>query len=120
MGHEQSASTGNLDEDAIEEPEVVDGVLVVARVREVEVARQGPPPFVQVAAVAATGFVAGAATAAVLGRHFARVQARHAPNGLPPSAAPSALPGPSGRRREPLEVVASRRFVVDVHTLARP
>ena len=55
---------------SVEEPEVVDGVLVVADVRAVEVARQGPPPFVQVAAVAATGFVAGAATAAVLGRHF--------------------------------------------------
>ena len=57
MGHEQSASLGN----SVEEPEVVDGVLVVADLRAVEVVRQGPPPFVQVAAVAATGFVAGAA-----------------------------------------------------------
>jgi hypothetical protein len=112
MGHEQSASLGN----SVEEPEVVDGVLVVADVRAVEVARQGPPPFVQVAAVAATGFVAGAATAAVLGRHFARVQARRAP-GVAPGVAPSARL----RRREPtLEVVASRTFVVDVHTLAGP
>jgi adenine/guanine phosphoribosyltransferase-like PRPP-binding protein len=108
MGDEQSASIEN----SVEEPEVVDGVLVIANVREVEVARHGPPPFVQVAAVAATGFVAGAATAAVLGRHFARVQARRAP-----SVAPSA----PVRRREPaLEVVASRTFVVDVHTLAGP
>jgi hypothetical protein len=112
MGHEQSASLGN----SVEEPEVVDGVLVVADVRAVEVARQGPPPFVQVAAVAATGFVAGAATAAVLGRHFARAQARRAP-GVAPGVAPSARL----RRREPtLEVVASRTFVVDVHTLAGP
>ena len=112
MGHEQSESIDS----SVEEPEVVDGVLVVAHVRAVEVARQGPPPFVQVAAVAATGFVAGAATAAVLGRHFARVQARRAP-----SVAPTAAPSAPLRRREPaLEVVASRTFVVDVHTLAGP
>ncbi|HVC83951.1 MAG TPA: hypothetical protein VNC12_01765 [Solirubrobacteraceae bacterium] len=112
MGHEQSASIEN----SVEEPEVVDGVLVVANVREVEVVRHGPPPFVQVAAVAATGFVAGAATAAVLGRHFARVQARRAP-----SVASSVAPSTAVRRREPaLEVVASRTFVVDVHTLAGP
>jgi hypothetical protein len=112
MGHEQSASLGN----SVEEPEVVDGVLVVADVRAVEVVRQGPPPFVQVAAVAATGFVAGAATAAVLGRHFARVRARRAPN-----VAPGVAPSAPLRRREPtLEVVASRTFVVDVHTLAGP
>jgi len=112
MGHEQSASLGN----SVEEPEVVDGVLVVADVRAVEVVRQGPPPFVQVAAVAATGFVAGAATAAVLGRHFARVQARRTP-----SVAPGVAPSATLRRREPtLEVVASRTFVVDVHTLAGP
>ncbi len=112
MGDEQSASLGN----SVEEPEVVDGVLVVADVRAVEVVRQGPPPFVQVAAVAATGFVAGAATAAVLGRHFARVQARRAP-----SVAPGVAPSAPLRRREPtIEVVASRTFVVDVHTLAGP
>jgi hypothetical protein len=71
---------------------------------------------VQVAAVAVTGFVAGAATAAVLGRHFARVQARRAP-----SVAPGVAPSARLRRREPtLEVVASRTFVVDVHTLAGP
>jgi hypothetical protein len=112
MGDEQLASIEN----SIEEPEVVDGVLVVANVREVEVARHGPPPFVQVAAVAATGFVAGAATAAVLGRHFGRVQARRTP-----SVASSAAPSAPVRRREPaFEVVASRTFVVDVHTLAGP
>jgi hypothetical protein len=110
MGYEQSASRGSVDENAAEDPEVVDGVLVIANVRSVEAVREGPPPFVQVAAVAATGFVAGAATAAVLGRHFARVQARRgvgAPLGVPL------------RQHEPFEVVASRSFVVDVHTLAR-
>jgi hypothetical protein len=110
MGYEQSASMGSFDESAVEEPEVVDGVLVVANVRAVEAVREGPPPFVQVAAVAATGFVAGAATAAVLGRHFARVQARRGAG---------ATLGAALRQHEPLEVVATRSFVVHVHTLAR-
>jgi hypothetical protein len=52
----------------------------------------------------------------VLGRQFARVQARRAP-----SVAPGVAPSAPLRRREPtLEVVASRTFVVDVHTLAGP
>ena len=72
------------------------------------------PPLRQVAAVAATGFVAGAATAAVLGRRVARVQARRAAAvpGAPASTLPAAL------RRGPYEVVASRRYIVDVHTIA--
>jgi hypothetical protein len=110
MDYEQSASMGSFDENAVEESEVVDGVLVVADVRAVDAVREGPPPFVQVAAVAATGFFAGAATAAVLGRHFARVQARRGA-----SATPGSLP----RQHEPLEVVATRSFVVHVHALAR-
>jgi hypothetical protein len=92
--------------------EAVDGVVVLAAVRPLEPLREGPPPFVQVAAVAATGFVAGAATAAVLGRRLSRVQARRAA-----SAAPATIPL---RRGEPYEVLSSRRFLVDVHTIARP
>jgi len=91
--------------------EVVEGVVVLATARPLEPLREGPPPFVQVAAVAATGFVAGAATAAVLGRRFSRVQARRA------ERAPAAVPL---RRGEPYEVLTSRRFLVDVHTIARP
>ena len=106
MDEEQSAAKGSLDE----EPEVVEGVLVVADVRALETVREGPPPFVQVAAVAATGFVAGAATAAVLGRHFSRAQARR-------GASAPAVARP--RQYGAFEVVASQSFVVDVHTLAR-
>jgi hypothetical protein len=89
--------------------EVVDGVIVLADVRAVEPLRHGPSPFVQTAAVAATGFVAGAATAAMLGRRFSRAQARRT----------GTTSGPSPRGYEPLEVVGSRRFIVDVHTLSR-
>jgi hypothetical protein len=96
---------------AEQEPEVVDGVVVLATARTIDRLHDGPPPFVTVAAVAATGFVAGAATAAVLGRHFARHQARR--------SLPSATPAPAWRGSDSLEVVSSRRFLVDVHTLAR-
>jgi hypothetical protein len=97
--------------DADAEPEVVDGVVVLASARTIERVHDGPPPFVTVAAVAATGFVAGAATAAVLGRHFARQQARRA---LPGTAV-----APAWRGSDALDVVSSKRYVVDVHTLAR-
>lgn len=90
--------------------EAIDGVIVIAQARPLEPMREGPPPFVQVAAVAATGFVAGAATAAVLGRRFSRVQARRAAGA---GSAPVAV-----RRAEPFEVRSSRRYVVDVHTIS--
>jgi len=91
--------------------EVVDGVLVLADVRTVTRARQGPPAFVQTAAVAATGFVAGAATAAMLGRRFSRAQARRGEGTLTQAT--------TYGRQDPLEVVSSRSYIVDVHTLAR-
>ena len=84
--------------------EVVSGAVVIAEARVVESVREGPPQFVQVAAVAATGFVAGAATAAVLSRRFARTAARRE---LPPL------------RRDSPEIVSTRRYVVDVHTIAQ-
>ena len=80
-----------------EEPEVVDGEIVLASARAIEPARPAGPPLRQVAAVAATGFVAGAATAAVLGRHRARRRA-----GTPAPAA------------DTTRVVTSGRFVVYV------
>jgi hypothetical protein len=92
--------------------EVVEGVLVIAAPRRLAPVRQGPPPLRQVAAVAATGFVAGAATAAVLGRRMSRVAARRAANAATPSA-------PALLRRGPYEVVASRRYLVDVHTIVQ-
>ena len=90
-----------MDEDAQrhdEEPEeVVDGELVLASARTIEPVRVAGPPLRQVAAVAATGFVAGAATAAVLGRHRARRRER--------------APAPVADAMRPVTV---RRFVVYV------
>jgi hypothetical protein len=80
-----------------DEFEVVDAVPVVSRVRTLE-PRLPRPLVVQAAAVAASGFVAGAATAAVV-RHR-RVKK-------------------AAKRRGHLAagVVASRSFLIDVHLL---
>ena len=90
-----------MDEDAErhdeELDEVIDGELVLASARAIEPVRAAGPPLRQVAAVAATGFVAGAATAAVLGRHRARRRER--------------APAPVA---EAIRPVATRRFVVYV------
>ena len=105
MEHEQAQS---VEGEGAEE--VVEGVLVIAAPRRLAPLREASAPLRQVAAVAATGFVAGAATAAVLGRRMSRVQARRAANAATPSA-------PALLRRGPYEVVASRRYLVDVHTI---
>jgi hypothetical protein len=87
-------------EELEDEGEVVDGVPVVAEPRAVEPARPLVPAR-QAAALAATGFVAGAATAAMVQRRRAR--------GL--------------RRRRKAggfgEIVASNSFLVDVHLIRR-
>jgi hypothetical protein len=85
-----------------EDVEVVDALPVPGGAWPVEPQRRGAPPVArQAAAVAATGFVAGAATV------LAARQAR----------------GARRRRRErraqlPVTVVASRSFLIDVHLLA--
>jgi hypothetical protein len=60
-----------------DEVEVVDGLPVIAEVREIIPAPEAPlpalvPPALQAAAAAATGFVAGAATLALLHRRNTR------------------------------------------------
>jgi hypothetical protein len=112
MDREQSSWSDELDGGAVEEPEIVDGVVVVADVRALQSVREGPPPFVQVAAVAATGFMAGAATAAVLGRRLSRAQARR-------TAFAPTVQAPAPRQFPAHEVAASQRFLVDVYTLVR-
>jgi hypothetical protein len=87
------------------EEEIVDGLPVLADVRTLESANPVALPAVQAAAAAATGFVAGAATLALVRRHSARRLAR----------ARLQRRGPVG-----LPVVASRSFLVDVHLLAKP
>jgi hypothetical protein len=84
--------------------ETVEGVPVLAEARPVAVTH-GPLPAVQAAAVAATGFVAGAATLALVRRHSARKAARRSV----PRRAVDMLP-----------IVGSRTFIVDVHLLAKP
>jgi hypothetical protein len=89
------------------EEETVDGLPVLAEVREVS--SGAPPPLlaVQAAAAAATGFVAGAATIALVRRRSSRKLARA---------------GRSAPRRaaDVLPIVASRTFIVDVHLVAGP
>ncbi len=98
---------------ASEEEEIVDGLPVLAEVRPVEPTAPAPLsvapaplPAVQVAAVAATGFVAGAATLALLRRQGARRLARAR---LSQRRLPGALP-----------IVGSRSFLVDVHLISKP
>jgi hypothetical protein len=87
----------DTDED---EGEVVDGLPVVAETRVIEVPRATVPAR-QAAALAATGFVAGAATAAMVSRRRSRLPRRR-------------------RRAGALgQIVSSNSFLVDVHLLRR-
>jgi hypothetical protein len=83
-----------------DEGEIVDGLPVVAGSRTIEPARPLVPAR-QAAALAATGFVAGAATVAVVHRRRGRVSRRR-------------------RRKSTMgEIMASNSFLVDVHLLKR-
>jgi hypothetical protein len=89
------------------EEETVDGVPVLAEVRPLDRPPPASLPAVQAAAVAATGFVAGAATIALVKRHSARKLARS---------------GRSASRRaaDVLPIVGSRTFLIDVHLVGKP
>ncbi len=87
--------------------ETVDGFPVLADVRAIEPAVSRQLPAVQAAAAAATGFVAGAATVALVRRRSARKLMRAQPRG--PRRALDALP-----------IVGTRTFLVDVHLLSKP
>jgi hypothetical protein len=84
--------------------EEVDGLPVIAEAYEIAAARPAFVPARQAAALAATGFVAGAATVAVVHRRRMRVNGRR-------------------RRRNKVaglgEIVSSNSFLVDVHLLRR-
>ena len=87
------------------EGEVVDGLPVVAETYVLEEARPaGLVPARQAAALAATGFVAGACTVAMVQHRRTRVGARR-------------------RRKRKVtglgEIVSSNSFLVDVHLLRR-
>ena len=85
-----------------DEIEVVDGLPVVANhTRVLESSEHAPLPARQAAALAATGFAAGAVTAAVVTRRRARRPARKKKKGVVG------------------EIVSSNSFLVDVHLLRR-
>jgi hypothetical protein len=86
----------------IDDVEIIDGLPVLAEVRAIEAASPVTLPAVQAAAAAATGFVAGAATLALVRRRSARrvARGRRAPGGLP--------------------IIDTRSFLVDVHLIAKP
>jgi hypothetical protein len=90
-----------------EPEETVDGLPVLAEVRPIERPAAAALPAVQAAAAAATGFVAGAATIALVRRHTSRKLAR----------SQRAMPR---RAVDMLPVVGSRTFLVDVHLIAKP
>jgi hypothetical protein len=84
--------------------EVVDGLPVLASDTTIERARPAALPARQVAALAASGFVAGVATVAVVTRRRHRVIARRR----------------AGARKSAIgEIVASNSFLVDVHLIRR-
>jgi len=88
------------------EGEIVEAVAVLGSVRALEPVRVGPPPLVQAAAAVATGFVAGAATAAVLTRR------REARRLLSPARGTRQLPTPKAS--------SGQTFLVHVQPLRRP
>ena len=90
------------------EEDALEGLPVLADVRPLEPAPPPPLPAVQAAAVAATGFVAGAATMALVKRHAARKVAR--------TQLPSIRRGGEGW---PV-AGTTRTFLVHVHVIGRP
>ena len=104
----EAPEPGTPEPDAPEpDVEIVDGFPVLAEVRAVERAAPASLATVQVAAVAATGFVAGAATVALVKRRAARKVVR---NGRNSPRRPADL----------LSIAATRSFLVDVHVIAKP
>jgi hypothetical protein len=101
-GSEAKPVHSEVDPDA----EIVDGLPVLAEVRTIERPSPASLPAVQVAAVAATGFVAGAATVALVKRRTAKKLARNGRGG--PRRAADLLP-----------IAASRSFLVDVHVIGK-
>jgi hypothetical protein len=101
---EPESQPTSQEEEVVEAVEVVDGLPVVADyTRVLEPAVPAPLPTRQAAALAATGFAAGAVTAAVVSRRRATRPARR-----------------RKRKKGALgEIVSSNSFLVDVHLLKR-
>jgi hypothetical protein len=90
--------------EVVDGEQLPDGVEILAEVRAIErLPGAAVMPAVQAAAVAATGFVAGAATLAVVRRRHARRVARRKP----------------GRALDMLPLSGGRTFLVHVHRVGR-
>jgi hypothetical protein len=89
-------------EEELTDVEVVDGLPVVTDSGVVEERPPATVPAVQAAALAATGFVAGAATVAVVSRRRTKRALKKRKKA-----------GPIG------EIVSSNSFLVDIHLLRR-
>jgi hypothetical protein len=101
---EPENQTPSEEEEVVEVVEVMDGLPVVAnQTRVLEPVVAAPLPARQAAALAATGFAAGAVTVAVVSRRRATRPARRRKR----------KKGTVG------EIVASNSFLVDVHLLKR-
>jgi hypothetical protein len=104
---EQNGAEPEAGQNGVEaDEEVVDGLPVIAEVRTIERPNPASLPAVQAAAAAATGFVAGAATIALIKRRSARKLARNGKGG-------------SRRVADMLPITASRSFLVDVHVIGK-
>jgi hypothetical protein len=91
--------------DGASSEETVDAIPVLAEARPLATPTPATLPAAQAVAVAATGFVAGAATIALVKRHTARKVARRSA---------------SRRAVDLLPIVGTRTFLVDVHLIAKP
>jgi hypothetical protein len=105
---------GVADLEGPDEEETVDGLPVLAEVRAIEVAPVSPIPAMQAAAVAVTGFVAGAFAMAVVKRYGARKLAQAVP-------AAQTLPGVPASMRpvSPWPVGTTRTYLVNVRLIDR-
>jgi hypothetical protein len=98
--------------------QVVEAFPVLAEIVTIERSRTSALPAIQAAAVAATGFVAGAATVALLKRHGARRLARRQRD-------PGALPDLRDNRElsrhtaDPSASSARSTYLVNVRLIAR-
>jgi hypothetical protein len=107
MTDEGSTNGDGLRDGTDADVEIVDGFPVLAEVRTIERSQPASLPAVQAAAAAATGFVAGAATIAIVKRRTARKRAARSARGL-------------RRPADLLPIAATRSFLVDVHVIAKP
>ncbi|MGI8428354.1 MAG: hypothetical protein ACR2OB_03405 [Solirubrobacteraceae bacterium] len=105
-----SANDEPVDEvEPVDEAEPVDALAVLAEVRPVERPAPAPLAAAQAAAAAATGFLAGAATLALVRRRSARKLARLQPGAGVHPARPVGL-GPSA---------GSRTYLVNVRLITK-